>query len=667
MGVLEGLHFDNLALRTLPVDTKDGNERRPIPRACYARVKPTSVKNPRLVAASPSALALLDLDMSETDRKEFVEVMSGNMLLPGMDPAAHCYCGHQFGNFAGQLGDGAVIYLGEVINSAGARWEIQLKGAGLTPFSRQADGRKVLRSSIREFLASEALHHLGIATTRAGCITTSDTEVVRDVLYNGNPISERASLVLRIAPTFFRFGSFEIFKKPDTQTGRAGPSYDESRETEKEMLPVMLNHIIKTYFPDIWEDIPVHTDQSVGLRIKAEDRRRNMYLEFYFEVVRRTFQLVAAWQSVGFCHGVLNTDNMSILGLTIDYGPYGFLDRYDPEHVCNHSDDSGMYSYEAQPGRCFWNCEKLAEALAPLLDAGRARAQLDALYAQEYHRTYQRIMRQKLGLLELVDEENDAALVEDLLEVMHKTGADFTNTFRWLAMVELPPTSSHSSGSHPNGEASASPQAEDRASNGTSTSGSGEGAFLERILSSLATPQELAEAAQPRMHPHSLRVLLQFSHNDLLLASMGVTKDMLQQESARLQRSEELKRLDLAAKARADAEAWRGWLRRYRARLQQEVDAGADACRRIATMNGINPRYVLRNWIAQQAIDAAEKGDYNQVHRVLRLLENPYSDDAAVNLDANIGSNGKDVCKREMQYDGPVPQWAKGLCVSCSS
>ncbi|KAK9906728.1 hypothetical protein WJX75_006965 [Coccomyxa subellipsoidea] len=612
MGVLEALLFDNLALRALPVDDKEGSERRPVRRACYARVKPTPVDNPRLVAASPSALALLDLDMTQMERQELVEVMSGNRLLPGMDPAAHCYCGHQFGNFAGQLGDGAVIYLGEVINSAGARWEVQLKGAGLTPFSRQADGRKVLRSSIREFLASEALHHLGIATTRAGCIMTSDTQVVRDMLYNGNPQSERASLVMRIAPTFFRFGSFEIFKKTDTQTGRAGPSYDEDGDIERKMLPVMLDHIIKTFFPEIWEDILVDADQSAEQRRKADDQRRNMYLDFYSEVVRRTCQLVAAWQCVGFCHGVLNTDNMSILGLTIDYGPYGFLDRYDPEHVCNHSDDDGRYSYEAQPGVCLWNCEKLAEALAPVLDPSMARAQLDTLFTQEYTRTYQRIMRQKLGLLELVDEDRDAQLVADLLEVMHKTGADFTNTFRWLATVEMPPLFSPSIGAQADKQSSASRTAEAGASNGASSSESGEGAFLERVLGSLATPQELAEAARPRMHPHNLRVMLQFAHNDLLLASMGTTKEVLQQEMARLLRSEELGKLDAATKARTDSEAWRGWLRRYRVRLQQEVDAGADPQRRISTMNGINPRYVLRNWIAQRAIDAAEKGDYSE-------------------------------------------------------
>ncbi|EIE24107.1 UPF0061-domain-containing protein [Coccomyxa subellipsoidea C-169] len=642
MGVLEALLFDNLALRALPVDIREGNEIRPVPRACYARVKPTPVDSPRLVAASPSALALLDLDMTETERQEFVEVMAGNKLLPGMDPAAHCYCGHQFGNFAGQLGDGAVIYLGEVINSAGARWEMQLKGAGLTPFSRQADGRKVLRSSIREFLASEALHHLGVATTRAGCIMTSDTQVVRDVLYTGNPVSERASLVLRMAPTFFRFGSFEVFKKTDTQTGGHLPSCFIARS----MLPVMLDHIIKTFFPEIWEEIP---------RGKTEERRGNMYMDFYTEVVRRTFQLAAAWQCVGFCHGVLNTDNMSILGLTIDYGPYGFLDRYDPEHVCNHSDDSGRYSYEAQPGICAWNCEKLAEALAPVLDSSRARAQLETLFAQEYTKCVKQSALQQnkertlhaCVLLSCQSPCADARGTRARAQVMHKTGADFTNTFRWLSTVEMPPPSR----AHSDNQASIS---------GTSQAGISNGA--------LALPQELAEAARPRMHPQNLRVLLQFSHNELLLASMGVTKEVLHQEMARLERCEELGKLDAAAKARADADAWRGWLRRYTARLQQEADAGANPQRRIATMNGINPRYVLRNWIAQRAIDAAEKGDYSEVRRVLRLLENPYSDDAAADLDASSGRSGSEAaCGRELQYDGPVPQWAKGLCVSCSS
>ncbi|GFR47232.1 hypothetical protein Agub_g8916, partial [Astrephomene gubernaculifera] len=245
---LENLNFDNLTLRSLPIDPVVGGPIRQVEGACFSRVQPTPLANPQLVVASPEALALLDIDPSEISRPDFPAFFSGNRLLPGSEPAAHCYCGYQFGLFSGQLGDGAAMYLGEVVNSAGERWELQLKGAGKTPYSRQADGRKVLRSSLREFLCSEAMYHLGIPTTRAGSCVTSDSRVVRDVHYSGNPILERCTVVSRIAPTFLRFGSFEIFKPVDPMTGRRGSSAG----LESALLPPLLHHVIRTYFPDIW-------------------------------------------------------------------------------------------------------------------------------------------------------------------------------------------------------------------------------------------------------------------------------------------------------------------------------------------------------------------------------------------------------------------------------
>ena len=293
---METLKFDNRALQQLPLDSDEQNYVRTVSGACFSRVRPTPVDNPILVSHSKEALSLLDIDPNKESIEKLVKYFSGNNVLPGSEPAAHCYCGHQFGYFSGQLGDGATMYLGEVINGRGERWELQLKGAGKTPYSRTADGRKVLRSSIREFLCSEAMHYLGVPTTRAGTCITSDSRVVRDIFYNGNPIEERCTVISRIAPTFIRFGSFEIFKRRDSHTGRQGPSL--GHDDIKQQL---VEYCISTFFPKIQE-------KEMSLLEKTR--------EFFREVVRSTAVLVSHWQSVGFCHGVLNTDNMSIMGLS---------------------------------------------------------------------------------------------------------------------------------------------------------------------------------------------------------------------------------------------------------------------------------------------------------------------------------------------------------------
>eukprot|EP00741_Cyanophora_paradoxa_P024209 tig00021745_g23381.t1 len=423
---LDAIHFDNRVLRELFIDEEMSNYIRQVRGANFSRVHPTPVENPRLVASSSDALKLIDLDGA--DEADLAEFFSGNKVPEGAEPAAHCYVGYQFGSFAGQ-GDGAAMYLGEVVNGRGERWEIQMKGAGLTPYSRSADGRKVLRSSVREFLCSEAMHYLGVPTTRAGTVVTSDSRVTRDILYlrptprtagpphplipllssaasdrlylptNGNVIRERASVVLRIAPTFLRFGSFEIFlpaddARPTTPlprgarsrysrdppalrapalllylappppppfpppfslltcggqyTGRQGPSFG----LEATMLPKMLDFTIASYYPEI------HARHAA----KGEAGRKEMVLDFYREVVERTARLAAHWQAVGWAHGVLNTDNMSILGVTIDYGPYGFLDAFSDDFVPNGSDDRGRYAYKNQPAVCKWNCAKLLRA-----------------------------------------------------------------------------------------------------------------------------------------------------------------------------------------------------------------------------------------------------------------------------------------------------------------
>jgi uncharacterized protein YdiU (UPF0061 family) len=317
------LTFDNRNLRLLPVDPDKKNYCRSTPNAIFSFVDPTPVKNPMLIAYSKSALELLGLTAQNED--QIVQYLSGNNKIPGSLTAAHCYCGHQFGSFAGQLGDGAAISLGEVLvrdpsNDTTKRWELQLKGAGLTPYSRNADGRKVLRSSVREFLCSEAMHYLNVPTTRAGSCVTSDSTVERDPFYDGHVVNERSTVVSRISENFFRFGSFEIFKpKGPASYDRAGPSAGNQELKEK------LFHQLLLYFPEITEGKEVIEASSL-----------NRLASLYFrEIVKRTATLVAKWQAVGFVHGVLNTDNMSIMGVTIDYGPYGFMEQFDPNFVPN--------------------------------------------------------------------------------------------------------------------------------------------------------------------------------------------------------------------------------------------------------------------------------------------------------------------------------------------
>lgn len=270
------LNFDNLALRVLPIDTIEDNYVRTVNNAIFSRLKPTPLTNPELVVYSNSALELVDIPEEATKQVDFVDYFVGNKILEGSDPASQCYCGHQFGTFAGQLGDGAAMYLGEVINKKGERWELQFKGSGLTPFSRTADGRKVLRSSLREFLCSEAMYRLGVPTTRAGtCVTSSDT-VVRDIMYTGNPINERCTVITRIAKSFIRFGTFEIFKTMDPLSGRRGPSIG-----RMDIFQQLLNYVIETFYPEIHE---------------AHDNPTEKCKAFYREITKRTAQLAAHWQ-----------------------------------------------------------------------------------------------------------------------------------------------------------------------------------------------------------------------------------------------------------------------------------------------------------------------------------------------------------------------------------
>jgi serine/tyrosine/threonine adenylyltransferase len=500
---LTSLRFDNSFVRELPGDSVSDNRPRQVRRACYTRVKPTEVAAPRLVAASREVLALLDLSPAALDDAAFAETFAGNRLLPGMDPYAAAYGGHQFGNWAGQLGDGRAISLGEVLNARGERWELQLKGAGPTPYSRTADGRAVLRSSVREFLCSEAMHHLGIPTTRALSLVTTGDSVVRDILYSGNPRPEPGAVVCRVAPSFLRFGNFELF----------------TWREEFDVLEQLAAYALRTHYPELGAPSP------------------ESYTELLAELARRTARMVTDWLRVGFVHGVMNTDNMSLLGLTIDYGPYGFLDDYDPDWTPNTTDAANRrYRYSNQPRIALWNLVQLANALYPLV--GKAEPLESALdqFGSTLELEQSRMFANKLGLESLVIDEgsDDKRLVTELLELMRAAETDMTIFYRKLADVPLASTS--------------------------------DAELLAPLMDAYYQPEQLDGA-------HRTRTV--------------------------------------------------AWLRQYAARVQR--DGVPDALRR-TRMNRANPKYVLRNYLAQMAIDKAETGDFSMVGELLEVLRRPYDE-----------------------------------------
>lgn len=502
---LDDLVFDNRFVRELPADPETANYRRQVGGACYSLVSPAPVSRPQRVAYSREVADLLDLSAELCESDEFVQVFAGNRLTAGMAPYAICYGGHQFGYWAGQLGDGRAINLGEVVNRRGERWALQLKGAGPTPYSRNADGLAVLRSSIREFLCSEAMFHLGVPTTRALSVIATGDEVIRDMFYNGNPKAEPGAIVCRVAPSFTRFGNFQIF----------------AARNDLALLKQFTDYTIRTDFPHLGEPSP------------------KVYVEWFTEVCRRTAEMIVHWQRVGFVHGVMNTDNMSILGLTIDYGPYGWLENYDPDWTPNTTDAAERrYRFGHQPHIAFWNLGQLANAVYPLIEEVEPLQQAMNQYAETFERGWQVMMAGKLGLASYrpdVDEE----LIDELLALLQAVETDMTLFFRRLARMETT----------------------DDFLNAL-TAQSGAGFFGEAYY----VPEQL-------------------------------TPDYR-------------RRLSL-------------WLERYVRRLQQ--DGVADETRR-SRMNAVNPKYVLRNYLAQLAIDKAEQGDFDMVNELLELLRHPYDE-----------------------------------------
>ena len=401
MPEIQQLTLSDHFVRELPGDPVEANHTRQVLRACYSRVQPTAVTKPELLVLVPEVAALLDLDPQPTPA--LVDVLAGNRVLPGMAPYAACYGGHQFGSWAGQLGDGRAITLGEVANARNETWEIQLKGAGPTPYSRRADGRAVLRSSLRELVCSEAMFHLGVPTTRALSLVLTGEPVLRDLLYDGNPRMEPGAVVCRVAPTFLRFGNYEIFAARDDEA----------------TLRQLVQFTLERFYPQYREGFDV-----AGM---------------FEEVMQRTAWMINEWMRVGFVHGVMNTDNMSILGLTIDYGPYGWIEPFDLEWTPNITDAAGRrYRFGNQPQIAHWNLAQLARALAPIAgDLDPLRATLDR-YPAVISSHYRHTMLRKLGLCGRGDL---AALDDDLLTVLGgllvEIETDMTLFFRQLAKVPV--------------------------------------------------------------------------------------------------------------------------------------------------------------------------------------------------------------------------------------
>jgi len=468
------LAFENTFVRDLPADPVTDNVPRQVSGASYTRVQPTPVAAPRLLAWSEDLGGQLGLRPTP----QTIEVLAGNRVLPGMQPYAARYGGHQFGHWAGQLGDGRAITLGEVVARDGSRQELQLKGAGRTPYSRTADGRAVLRSSLREFACSEAMHSLGVPTTRALSLVATGEQVVRDMFYDGNPAPEPGAVVCRVAPSFLRFGNFQIH----------------AARNEPALLKQLVDYAIRNFY------------------------REKSYEQFFHEICARTARLMVDWMRLGFVHGVMNTDNMSILGLTIDYGPYGWLEGFDTQWTPNTTDAPTLrYTYGNQAGIAQWNLARLAEALMPLIPEDKLADGL-TLYADTFQSGWNQAIAAKLGLRAVPDE-----LATGLFRALAAAETDFTIFFRNLA-VEDP---------------------------------------------SIDALRPAFYADRPADDP---------------LAT---------------------------------------WLGAYREKLKEEA---VGPRQRIEEMKRANPRYVFRNYLAVQAIEAMEQGDASVLERLMRVLRRPYDE-----------------------------------------
>lgn len=494
---MKNLKINNRFTAELPADLNGTNEIRQVSNAVFSYVNPTKPSNPKLIHASKEVAELVGISAEEIQSESFLNAFSGKENLPETRPFAMCYAGHQFGNWAGQLGDGRAINLTEVENN-NEFFTLQLKGAGKTPYSRTADGLAVLRSSVREYLCAEAMYHLGVPTTRSLSLMLSGDQVLRDILYNGNPAYEKGAIVCRVAPSFIRFGSFEML----------------TARNELKNLKQFVEYNIKHYFPEI----------------KGE--RKEQYLQFFQTVADKTREMILHWQRVGFVHGVMNTDNMSIHGITIDYGPYGWLENYDPDWTPNTTDSQNRrYRFGNQPQIAQWNLYQLANALYPLINEAEPLEKILETFINDYESDYKTMFLSKLGLF--TSTESNSELITDLENVLQLSETDMTIFFRNLSQILK--------------------------------SDSAENA-IEKIKDSFYKPEEISGTI---------------------------------------------------------LESWTKWFTVYIERLNTE--ALSDEVRS-EKMNAINPKYVLRNYMSQLAIDAADKEDYSLIDELYTLLQKPYDE-----------------------------------------
>ncbi|PQB03302.1 hypothetical protein BST83_18535 [Polaribacter filamentus] len=516
------LHIKDTFTKNLPADKNPQNTRRQVTEAVFSYVNPKKTKKPQVLHVSPEMASELNISEKETKSEFFKNMFTGNEVYPNTKPYSMCYGGHQFGNWAGQLGDGRAINLFEVEHNT-KNWKVQLKGAGETPYSRTADGLAVLRSSVREYLCSEAMFHLGVPTTRALSLSLSGDMVLRDVLYDGNPAYEKGAIVSRISPSFLRFGNFEIF----------------AARKDVKNLKVLVDYTIKHHFSH--------------LRKTSKEN----YITFFKEVSERTLNMIIDWQRVGFVHGVMNTDNMSILGLTIDFGPYGWLEGFDFGWTPNTTDiQHKRYRYGNQPNIGLWNLYQLANALYPIIEEVAPLNAILEQYKIDFEIKSLQMMKSKLGLFS--SDENDVELVKNLEDTLQLVETDMTIFFRNLSNF-----SDENSGFH----------------------------------------------------------LIKDSFYELETISDDVKNK------------------------------WNNWFKKYAERLQFDRISPEE---RKEKMDAVNPKYVLRNYMSQMAIDEADKGNYTLIDELFQLLKKPYAEQP---------ENEKWFAKR--------PEWARNKVgcsmLSCSS
>jgi uncharacterized protein YdiU (UPF0061 family) len=494
---MKNLKINNRFTNELPADLNETNEVRQVSNAVFSFVDPTKPSKPVLIHASEEVAQLVGIDKNEIHSNSFLNAFSGKEILPDTRPYAMCYAGHQFGNWAGQLGDGRAINLTEV-EKDNSFFTLQLKGAGKTPYSRTADGLAVLRSSVREHLCAEAMHYLGVPTTRSLSLMLSGDQVLRDILYNGNPAYEKGAIVCRVAPSFIRFGSFEML----------------TARNEIKNLQQFIDYNIKYYFPEI------------------KGGAKEQYLQFFQKVADTTREMILNWQRVGFVHGVMNTDNMSIHGITIDYGPYGWLENYDPNWTPNTTDSQNRrYRFGNQPKIAQWNLYQLANAIYPLINEAEPLEKILESFMNDFEKDYKVMFLTKLGLF--TSTEIDTELIDNLETILQLSETDMTIFFRNLSKVKKTDTVENA---------------------------------LKAVHDAFYLPEEIT--------------------SEILVS-------------------------------------WTKWFTIYIERLNAENLSDES---RSQKMNLVNPKYVLRNYMSQLAIDAADQGDYSLINELYLLLQKPYNE-----------------------------------------